>query len=266
MTEAFEWREAPPGDFAVIGDPVSHSLSPRMHMAAFAQLGLPYRYLAIHVREAEVSEALDHLRALGYRGANVTVPNKREAYLWTCEADEFSTHIKAVNTLDIQGCRGTNTDGPGLLDTLHDLRLGEGSSALVLGAGGAARAAALALSTAGYRVAVYNRTKERAVQMVKELSVQADVVDVALAESDVVINATAAGLTGEAPEVVWSGTPAIAYDMLYGAGPTPFLKQAMENGWKTVDGRALLVAQGVRSFEWWLGVPAPKEAMAEAVA
>src|SRR4051812_47461733 len=109
MNEVFEWRDAPAADFAVIGDPVSHSLSPRMHMAAYAEMGLPFRYVAIRVRKGEVAPALERLRSMGYKGANVTVPHKDEVLGWCKTVQPLAAHVRAANTLWLHDRECINT-------------------------------------------------------------------------------------------------------------------------------------------------------------
>jgi shikimate dehydrogenase len=263
----FEWREAPKADFAVIGDPISHSLSPKMHMAAFEDLGLPWTFVAVRVARGEVGEALDSLRGRGYRGVNVTVPHKEEAFAWVERTDEFSKRVEAVNTLDLRERESINTDGAGFMGTLSELGVPSGR-ALVLGAGGSARAMATALFLGGYEVAIFNRTELKAKELVKRVSIEAEV----LATPDpagacLIVNATSAGFTGRSPDLDWSRAEpgALAYDLSYGAEPTPFLARATEAELRTCDGRLLLVAQGALSFEYWLGIPAPREAMLKAL-
>ncbi len=268
MTGPYEWREAPESDYAVIGDPIAHSLSPKMHGAAFEALGLELRYVAVRVPSGEVSLALGHLADLGYKGVNVTVPHKEEALEWSNEADGLSRRARAANTLDL-GKRGAiNTDGPGFLDTLAGLDLPAGSKAVILGAGGSARAIALAVAESGFRVSLWNRTRDRAERFVCESGLDAELLDLPAAQgAALIVNATAAGFEGEAPELDWSGTPenALAYDLSYGDGPSPFLRKASERGLRTADGLNLLVAQGARALEWWLGLKAPREAMLRAL-
>ncbi|HVT11747.1 MAG TPA: shikimate dehydrogenase [Fimbriimonadaceae bacterium] len=258
-----EWREAPPGDFAVIGDPVAHSLSPRMHAAAFATRGESYSYEAIRVPPGEVAEAIARLRSLGYRGLNVTVPLKSEARMAMRTVGEFAARCDAVNTIRLEDLYGINTDGAGFLDTLPAF---DRKSALILGAGGSARAIALALALDGYNLRIFNRTAERAISLVRELGIDAEVVDnPAPQDVQLILNATSASLHGESLPISFASAAsgALAYDLVY--GDTPFLRAARAAGLKTLDGKALLVAQGARSLEFWLGGVAPREAMMEAI-
>lgn len=265
MNTVYPWREAPSADFAVIGDPVSHSKSPRMHAAAYAAAGLSYTYVAVHVPAGEVSPALDRLADLGYRGVNVTVPHKDDAQTWCTDVEPFAAKVRAVNTVRLVDKAGINTDAPGFLDTLGGRPAG---TALLLGAGGSARALALALSQAGWRLRVHNRTKARAVEMVEALELSAELLDNPdPLGADLILNTTSASLHAADLGIDWSrATPgALAYDLMYAKEPTPFLEQAAAQGLETIDGLPLLIAQGARSFEWWTGVPAPREAMRKAL-
>jgi shikimate dehydrogenase len=262
---AVDWREAPPGDFAVIGDPVDHSLSPRMQTAAFRARGEEYGYGAIHVPAGEVGLALEHLCSLGYLGVNVTVPHKAEARAAMIEVDAFAERCIAVNTVRLPDHFGINTDGDGFIDTIRDV-VQPGATVLLLGAGGSARSIALALALAGYNLRIFNRTAERAFSLVRALAIEAEVVDnPALQDVQLIVNATSASLHNESLPIAFSEAMpgAIAYDLVY--GDTPFLRSAEEAGLRTVDGKSLLVAQGARALEFWLGGTAPREAMFEAI-
>ncbi|HJP84199.1 MAG TPA: shikimate dehydrogenase, partial [Fimbriimonadaceae bacterium] len=260
---AVDWQNAPKAEFGVIGDPVSHSRSPKMHEAAYRSLGLPYSYLAIHVPVGEVEPALDHLKAIGYRGLNVTVPNKVSALQWSTKPDAVATRIGAANTLDLTSGRCTNTDGSGFLDTLSDLNLPSGARVHILGSGGSARALAATLPAAGYDVAIWNRTRTSAEKLKEEFPLS-EVLETPSLDCDLLVNTTSAGLTGDRLPIDWSGANnLIAYDLVYGS--TPFLEEADRHGLQTVDGKGLLVAQGARSFYWWLGFDPPRQVMLEAI-
>lgn len=286
MREFFEWRDAPQAEFAVIGDPVGHSLSPQMHQAAYDALGLGYRYGRVRVPPGEVAEALEHLAALGYKGVNVTLPLKEEAFRWATQPDVFTKRIGAANTLELSTKRATNTDGPGFMDTIEPLALPVPSRVLVLGAGGTARSILPKLVDAGQKVSLYNRTREKAEKLAEDLSLHCRIVDApATAGFRLIVNATSAEAKGETLAVQWSdGAGCTAYDTMYmdssnplappgemgqgvrdTGGTTSFLAEAAAHGWHTIDGRALLVAQGARSFAWWLGIDPPREVMLRAV-
>ncbi|MBX3117905.1 MAG: shikimate dehydrogenase [Fimbriimonadaceae bacterium] len=268
MPQTYPWQEAPKADFAVIGDPVSHSLSPQMHEAAYRALELPYKYVAIRVPPHEVGMALQHLSGLGYVGANITVPHKEEVLLWTGSVDSFAKRVRAANTVHMAARQAINTDGPGFMDTLNDLNVNQNSRVLVLGAGGSARSIVTALLDAGYSVGLWNRTYARAQAMLDEFDLEATLHEsIDLEGYDVVVNATASGIADDDLGIDWSkaNKSAIAYDLYYANGLTPYLNSASAAGLKCIDGRHLLVAQGARSFEWWLDKQAPREAMMNAI-
>lgn len=262
MNVAYEWHEVPPADFAVIGDPVAHSRSPQMHEAAYRALGLNLRYVAVRVSAGKVGEALDHFREIGFKGVNVTVPHKVEAMDWA-DPDELAEKIGAANTIDLHSRIATNTDAPGFLDTLEPLGLTQGARVLILGAGGSARAIAAVLPAAGYEVSIWNRTPTRAEELAREFGLNS--VGLATADYDLVVNTTSAGLSREGLPMGWDqalpGT--VVYDLVY--GNTPFLQEAEARGLRTLDGKELLVAQGARSFEFWLGIAPPRDVMREAI-
>ena len=264
----FPWRDAPVADFAVIGDPVKHSLSPKMHMAAYAALGLPYRYVAIHVRSGEVELALHHLKELGYKGVNVTVPHKEEALQIAQFVEPLAKRVRAANTFRLSDWSCINTDAPGFIDTLEDFKPAS-KTALVYGAGGSARAILVALAGAGYKVMLTNRTLEKARALVAELNESAITVTETAdpTGASLLLNTTSASLTNDELPVQWEKVEpdALAYDLMYAKPSTPFLTSATMHGLKTIDGLPLLVAQGARAFEWWLSLEAPRSMMFEAI-
>lgn len=269
MTEWFAWREAPLGEYAVIGDPVSHSRSPAMHAAAYRAFGLDWRYRAIQVHLHEFEPALDHLAALGYRGLNVTVPLKSAAYSWSLRRDANAEACGAVNTLMLADRSGANTDLPGLLACLDRFDLEAGSPALVLGAGDSARTCWIALS-GRHRVKAWNRTRDRLATF--EGTAGIEILDQPdPAGCSLILDATSAALAGQSPPVLWDRAEpgATACCLAYGAQTPPFLRDAAARGLKTEDGHRLLVEQGHLSLSLWLGRdagPAAFQAMLKAVA
>jgi len=257
----FPWREAPQADFGVIGDPVAHSLSPAMHAAAYRELGLDLRYIAIHVPPGEVAKALDRLSAMGYQGINVTVPHKEEVLSWATGADAFARRARAANTLRLSDRTAINTDAPGFLDTL-DGRVKPGAEVLMIGAGGSARALAIALVATGYRVKIQNRTHAKA-EEIAEISGALAVSELDPHGAELIVNTTSASLYGADLLIPWERAEpgALAYDLAYAPSKTPFMVAAERHGLRAIDGRELLMAQGARSLEWWLGVTAPRAAM-----
>lgn len=245
--------------FAVVGDPVSHSLSPKMHQAAYAALGLTHTYEAIQVPAGSAASMLAALKGGGYRGVNVTVPLKEEA-LAACSPDAFARRCGAVNTIDFETGSGINTDGPGMVEVVREV---EGERVLLLGAGGSAKAVAVSLIDAGYALQIWNRTPERAEALAA--SVGAAWTENIPAEGyDIAINATPSSMYRV--ELPITFMPNKTYiDLYYTKGDTLFSGAARAAGAHVVDGRELLVAQGALAFEFWLGVDAPRQAMRLAV-
>jgi shikimate dehydrogenase len=245
----------------VLGFPVRHSRSPAMMNAAFAELGLDWRYLALPVPPAHFAETVRALHASGYRAANVTIPHKLAALEAADELTDAARSIGAVNTLTLTGdgrILGDNTDAGGLLDALGEPVPG---SVLVLGAGGAARAAAWALREAGSEVTIWNRTAERAEALAAELGVSAG-----RADAELLVNATSVGLHRDDS---LDGLPLIdarvVADLVYGNRPTPFARWADERGARLVDGLEVLVCQGALSLAIWTGREPPVDVMKRAV-
>ena len=233
-----------------------------MMNAAFAELGLDWRYLHLPVPPELFAETVRALPGSGYRGANVTIPHKLAAHDLADELTEAAAAIGAVNTLGFEGGRitGDNTDAGGLIDALGGERP---ASALVLGAGGAARAAVWALREAGAEVTVWNRTPERARALADEFGVAAAERPAAM---ELLVNATSIGLARgdsvDALPLVEAGT---VVDLVYGTEPTELVRWAERRGARVIDGLEILVRQGARSLERWTGQSAPVDAMRRAV-
>lgn len=267
MTHWREWREAPAADYAVVGDPVSHSWSPKMHQAAYAALALDLKYEAVRIQEADFVTAMEHLAGLGYQGVNCTVPLKEAAATWCEEIDELSSVMGSINTVAFLDRRGTNTDAPAFLNTLRDLGVGADVSTLVLGGGGTARSLLRVLYQENRRVAAWNRTPAKLTMIREELALEFEIQEqIDVAEFGLIVNATSAGLLGSDIPVDWTRAQsgAVAYDVMYGQ-PSAFLDSAATHSLRTVDGLPLLVEQGALSFEWWLGKEAPRADMLKAV-
>jgi shikimate dehydrogenase len=258
----------------VCGWPVAHSRSPAMQNAAFQAAGLDgWEYLALPLPPALFAETVRALPAAGFRGVNVTIPHKQAALAVADVASPAALAIGAANTLTFErdgAILADNTDAPGMLEALRAQIDPAGRSALVLGAGGAARAAVWALVGAGARVDVWNRTPERAAALARELGAR-HVTHPEAAE--IVVNATAVGLEHNIDpfkaiplkaDTFVAGSCVI--DMVYGSEETRFLEAARSQGARVIDGLEILVAQGVASFERWTGKMAPRQAMRGAVA
>jgi shikimate dehydrogenase len=238
--------------------------------AAFEALGLDWRYVRLSVPPERFEETVRALPGSGYRGANATIPHKLAALALADTATDAAAAIGAANTLTFEdgAIEADNTDAGGILDALGgDAR---GAHALVLGAGGAGRAAAFALREGGAaEVSVWNRTAERAASLAAELGVR-------FAErpgpAGLVVNATSVGLepgTSESAALEALGLagldpPEVLVDLPYGDAETPLCAWASRAGARVIDGVEVLVRQGARSLERWTGVAAPIEAMRRA--
>lgn len=257
---------------AVLGHPVSHSRSPAMQTAALEALGLgDWSYRAIDAAPEAFEMTVRELAEVGYAGVNVTVPHKEAALALADEASEASQQIGAANTLVFaeKKIEAHNTDADGLLASLPDLP--RDRHALVLGAGGAARAAIWALLWEGARVEVWNRTPERAEAICAELGGTV-VAAPRQEEYDLIVNTSAAGLGGEDPfdhlpldRGGFTDSQTVV-DMVYGERRSRLLKAAEGGGAATVDGLEILVQQGARSLEIWTGREPDLDVMRRAAA
>lgn len=253
----------------VVGDPVQHSLSPAMHNAAIAALGLDAVYIPIRADAVALPHVIKAFEALGLAG-NVTVPHKVAVAQLLIRLTAAAQELSAVNTFFPEGGRlvGDNTDVAGLLDALD--RLEPQSPWLVVGTGGSARAVAAAARERSARLLVRSRDPARATTFAawaREIGVDALADDGQSAAT--AINATPLGLkAGDPPPVPadrLDGCRA-ALDLVYAAGETAWVRDCRARGLKAADGRAMLVAQGVYAFErFFTGVAAPREIMAAAV-
>ena len=267
--------------FGVLGDPVDHSLSPAMQNAAFAAAGLPHIYLRYRVPAARLAGAVREAKALRMGGLNLTVPLK-EAVLPLLDAvSPEAGRIGAVNTVVFEAdgrTLGENTDGQGFLRALRGRARLRGARAVVIGAGGSARAVGTALGLAGCAsITIANRTAtrgERLAERLSKLGVAATAVPIVavsrgdiLEDATMVINTTPLGLAGAGLAVRYAATrPGCLFiDLVYGARPTPFLLGATRARRPTLDGGEMLLHQGALAFEAWTGRRAPRSAMARAL-
>ncbi len=254
MNPWFEWRDAPPAKYAVVGDPIGHSLSPKMHQAWLDSEGIDAKYVAIRVPIDEFGDAMDHLRSLGYEGVNVTIPNKTVAFEWCDHVDELSELIGAVNTLDLTNRRGANTDAPGFLATLPDETEKKPKFCLILGAGGAARSVYVALSMhRHYAISLWARNKGWYGKAAISNFDFRLIPEPAVGRFDLIINCTP-GISPIDLNLDWSQADpnCLAYDLMVGVA-TPFLNSAESAGLRTMDGLEMLIEQGALSMEFWTG-------------
>jgi len=270
----------------VIGWPIEHSLSPAMHNAALAEMGLNWVYLAFAVSPENVGQAVGAVRGLSLRGLNVTIPHKQAVTEHVDEIDETAAALEAVNTIVREGQRlvGHNTDGPGFLRLLkeqgHTVR---GKRVAVIGAGGASRAVAYAVARAGASaLRVLNRTVQRAEQVAALAADKGGMSDVeagglsgawsraAVQEAEVIVDCTSVGMypnVNEGPVVdgQWLREGQVVVDLTYNPLRTTMLRAAAARGAQTVEGAGMLVHQGAIALEHWTGRQAPVESMREAL-
>lgn len=259
----------------IIGWPVSESLSPAIHNAAFAALGLDWTYVPLPVPPNELPAAVSGLEALGFAGANVTMPHKTQAAALLGSLSEDAERLSAVNTIVVgpAGPVGHNTDAPGF-DRFLRRDAGfepEGRTALILGAGGVARACALALARDGMTaitVAARDAAKVASLRSALDgLKTKVDVVpfdDAATAHVDLVVNATPLGGAGEVLPVPSFHPGMLVVDLLYRPATTPLLEVAEAARCPAFGGLGLLLHQAALSFELWTGQPAPLADMSAA--
>ena len=275
--------------FAVVGDPIAHSKSPTMHGAAFRALGLPHTYEAIRASAVDLPHVVTRLREGAYQGVNVTVPHKERVLDLVDAKDDSAAVAGAANTLvrDVDGrVTAHNTDAPALAGELRRVSGGDvshGAQALILGSGGAARAAILAVGRyLGVRdIVVRARAfadpeRERAFRQSSPVPIATETwFPRAQTEqrTRLLVQATSAGMRGAAPgedvasAVDWSALPndAVAIDVVYAPRDTPWLRAARTRGLRADDGLGMLARQGGLAFELWLGVAAPFDVMREAL-
>ena len=257
--------------YAVVGNPVAHSRSPSIHAQFAQQTGQDIRYERLLAPLDGFVVTVDAFRAAGGRGLNVTVPFKLEAFDYARRRSPRAEAAGAVNTLafDADGVFGDNTDGVGMVRDIQE-RLGfrlEGARVLLAGAGGAARGVLLPLLQSGVAsIRIANRTAARAADLARlcgDVRVSACGFDALAAPDagdgafDLIVNATSTGLQDAAPPIPARSYRGLrlAYDMVYGARPTPFMRIAAEHGCPEVcDGLGMLVEQAAESFFVWRGV------------
>jgi shikimate dehydrogenase len=254
-------------DYAVMGNPVTHSKSPRIHALFAEQTGQSVNYTAIQVDLGGFDQAVGNFAANGGKGLNITVPFKQEAWQLVDERSDRAERAGAVNTIKFENGKlfGDNTDGIGLVNDLkvNNQVVLKGKRILLMGAGGAARGVLLPLLVEQpSALVIVNRTATRAIELAEQYSDLGNISGcgyeklVDEAPFDVIINATAASLKGELPplpdNIVAEG--ACCYDMMYGTEPTTFMQWAREHDAdKVLDGLGMLVEQAAESFVIWRG-------------
>lgn len=271
----------------ILGNPVGHSRSPAMHNAAFAALDMNWVYVPLPVQPRHVEDAVKAVRALGMRGANVTVPHKQAVMPFLDTLTDAAQVIGAVNTIIVEPdgkLVGDNTDAAGFAADLkaHSVEVA-GKQVFVFGAGGSARAVLYALGREGASgVTVYNRSVNRALELVNDLQKpfpstrmrvcndRTNLVNDAHHYS-LIVNTTSLGMTPDIDSTPWDETVTMhahqtAYDLVYNPARTRFLGYAESCGARTIGGIGMLVHQGALAFEKWTGVQPPIEVMQTALA
>jgi shikimate dehydrogenase len=270
---------------AVFGSPIRHSASPAMHNAAFAELGLNWRYLAFEVDSKNLRTAIEGARAMNFAGINLTVPHKLLAVDMVDALDASAKKWGAVNTIQFRSGTGVspvssighNTDADAIVTSLReDLKINlRGAKVLLLGAGGAGRTAALKL--AAEKVAelfLVNRTQSKVNEIAGEIRKQFPSVKISVgfpkSKMDLVLNATSLGLKSDdasplAETLFLLKNAGAVYDMIYRPAETPLLAAAKKSGCSTANGLGMLLHQGAKAFEIWTGKTAPLAVMRRAL-
>ncbi|WP_371371403.1 shikimate dehydrogenase [Sporomusa aerivorans] len=267
----------------LLGWPLGHSLSPIMHNAAFAACGLDYVYLPLATPPELLGDAIAGLKALGFAGVNITIPHKVAILNYLDAIDESAQLVGAVNTIQFKDGRliGHNTDAGGYVGALRLAGVDvTGKHAVILGAGGAARAVIAGLIGANIAsVTVGARDLEKAAAIAALFSVGTPVSGVrwdsqafsaALLKANIIINTTPLGMYPDLlsqPPIPWEVVPlsAVISDLVYNPSMTPFMTEGVRRGHMVVGGEGMLLEQGALAFELWTGCEAPRDVMRQAL-
>ncbi|MGB9928742.1 MAG: shikimate dehydrogenase [Methanosarcina sp.] len=270
--------------FGVFGNPISHSLSPAMHNAAFSALGMDCIYHAFRVQPENLEKAILGAEAMGFGGLNLTVPLKEKALtIGTIKLDPLAKRIGAINTV-VFGKSGEilgyNTDGLGAKKALLEAAVEiKGSKIVIVGAGGAARAIAFQLASDGADIVIANRTEGKAIELARNISsatfpgkikgTELSELKSLLIKTDVLINTTTLGMHPDTGNTIATAkdlhSKLTVFDIVYNPLETRLLREAKAAGAKTVSGISMLVYQGAEAFKLWTGVEPPVELMKKTV-
>ncbi len=254
----------------VIGDPISHSMSPLIHNGWIRDMGFNATYEAFHIPVGEFEAGLETLAKRDILGVNVTLPHKTVALKAAHSASPAAAKIAAANTLTYDGSRNwraDNTDAPGFLHALGKTNPYK-DNIVILGAGGSARALVYALIDKGFKVTILNRTVGKASDLVDELGNdktvygRIDQYKEYIANATIVVNTTSMGYSGDVLNLP-TGNGRLFFDISYGKVAAPQVHHAAERGWQTRDGLSMLVAQAAESFEIWFGEKPDQDAALE---
>lgn len=259
--------------YAIIGDPVGHSLSPAMHEAGFRYLGIEAEYHRIQVSLSELPEKVEFLKQNGYAGWNVTYPLKERIIPYLDRITSTARDIGAVNTVKFADglLQGHNTDGEGFVESLKAKGFSfRNKEVVILGAGGAAKAIAVSLAKADARLLILNRTENKADDLAEHIvslggNARTDRIVAGdwLKSVDLLIQTTPIGMNDEDYPVKLKDINPSAWvvDLIYHPVVTPFLAEAAFYGCRTFNGLEMLLYQGVLAWKFWLGIEAPSEEM-----
>ena len=265
--------------FAVIGDPIDHSLSPNIHSAAFRELNLDSSYIGYRIPKGELESGIEGLKKIKINGFNVTIPHKIEMMKYLDKMDESCSVIGAVNTVvNNEGMlKGYNTDMDGFLEPIkkRDIQI-KGKKILLLGAGGAARAIIAGMAKEKVEeVIIANRTPNNAMKLsefaakieLKTNTKNLEEVNQEIEKFDMIINSTSIGLKNETSPISFDrvNQKTIVYDIVYSPMNTDFIKKAKDKKLQVIYGYEMLLGQATRAFEIWHGMEAPYNAMKKAL-
>ena len=265
--------------YAVIGDPIDHSLSPNIHSAAFRELNLDCSYIAYRIPKGELEDGIEGLKKIKIDGFNVTIPHKVEMMKYLDRIDESCSLIGAVNTVTYKDgiLKGYNTDMDGFLEPFKKKKLNiSNTKVLLLGAGGAARAIVAGFAKEKVsNITIANRTLENANSLSefgKKIGLSSNAIEIKDVDDseknyDIIVNATSVGLKNEPSPISLEGIneKTIVYDIVYMPMNTDFIKKAKEKKATIIFGYEMLLGQATRAFEIWHGMDAPYNAMKKAL-
>ena len=273
---------------ALIGNPVSHSLSPIMQNAAFKYLGLDLIYIAIPCKDEDLELVINSFKKINCKGINITIPHKEKIFKLCSEISPIANKLKAINTLKLNEKKewsATNTDVEGFIYPLKDLNFANKQS-LVLGSGGAARSVIQGLIDLNFStISVVSRNKSSLDQLIRNFRDQIVIQGFLnhdnqaqdfIAETDLIVNTTPVGMKTATyeenilpyGETFWKSlnSQTTVYDLIYNPAPTPLLKFSAKKGCMTIDGLQMLIAQGIKSLSFWTdGLEVPFHIMNEAI-
>ena len=265
--------------FAVIGDPIDHSLSPTIHNAAYRQLNLECTYIAYKIPTGELKSGIESLKSIKISGFNVTVPHKIEIMKFLDDVDESCKLIGAANTIvnDNDSLKGYNTDMDGFLEPIKNRDISiKDSSILLIGAGGASRAIITGFAKEhAKKITIINRTIQKAIELTKfsqNLALESETIPIEECEKlnesfDFIVNASSLGLKKESNIVPSKlmNDETVVYDIVYKPVNTELIKDAKKENALIIYGYEMLLGQAIRSFEIWLEQKAPYDAMKKSI-